>query len=724
MKYELKGLDCPSCASKIEKKLNKLDSSKEIQINLSNNTVELDPYYLDKAQEIVDKIEPGVILKPVEDEHKSKNQSFFNIIKDSSNELIRIILALILLGIGIFFREQLRETSYGEFLVFLLAYLSVGTPIVLGAFKSSLKGQFFNEKFLMTVATVGAFLIREFPEAVAVMLFYAVGEFLQNLAVNRSRRSITALLDLKANYVNLVKDGSVKQVDPEEVKPKDIIEVRPGERVPLDGKVILGTSYINTSALTGESVPRRIDPENEVYAGVINENNLIRLEVTNKFEDSSVSKILNLVENAASRKAPTEKFITTFAGWYTPIVVFGALILGLVPPLVIDDATFSEWIYRSLILLVISCPCALVFSIPLGYFGGIGGASRKGILVKGANFLDAFLKVDTMIFDKTGTLTKGVFKVLDISTVNEFSKEELMEYAALAEAHSNHPIAKSIKQFVTETFGELPKISIVEQEELKGHGIKSVMGDNTLVHVGNKRLLEREGIISNQSDIETDDDSWVHVAINGKYAGYFVVSDEIKGEASKVIKLLKKLGIKKVIMLTGDEEKNSAKVASELGIDRYYSNLLPEDKLQILDDYMAKTPGKVAYVGDGINDAPVITRADIGIAMGALGSDAAIESSDIVLMDDKLIKLPESLDVANRTRQIVIQNIIFALSIKAVFVILGTMGMATMWEAVFADVGVALIAIFNSMRTLRTIENSKQKLTKVEEADLKMRMTH
>jgi Cd2+/Zn2+-exporting ATPase len=548
----------------------------------------------------------------------------------------------------------------------------------------------------MKIATIGAFAIGEFPEGVAVMLFYETGEFMQGLAVNRSRKSIAELMDIRPDYANLKIGDKIKKVSPEEVEIGDYIIVKPGEKFPLDGEVSEGESMVNTSALTGESVPREVEVGSEVLGGFINKNGLLTIKVSKKYGESTVSKILDLVQNASSKKAPTENFITKFARYYTPVVVFAAIALAFVPPLVIEGAAFSEWIYRALIFLVISCPCALVISIPLGFFGGIGGASRNGILVKGGNYLEALNNVETVVMDKTGTLTKGVFKVTKVISSNGFSKEELIEYAAYTESYSNHPIAISILKAYE---NEVDKSQIEDYNEISGHGTKAIVKGKEVL-AGNVKLMEKENIQYNQFD---EEGTIVHLAIDGKYVGYIVISDEIKEDARKAIKGLKEVGVKQIVMLTGDNRRVAKKVAETLGIDKVFSELLPQhkvEKVEMLEKEKSKK-GKLIFVGDGINDAPVLARSDIGVAMGGLGSDAAIEAADVVIMTDEPSKLVSAIKIANRTKRIVMQNIIFALAVKGGFLTLGALGYATMWEAVFADVGVALIAVLNAMRVMK-----------------------
>ncbi len=691
--YKLKNLDCANCAAKIEEGLTKLEEVKFANVNFANLTLTVDASDIEKVKNKIKEIEPGVELIGAEEEKKLVSTSE---LAEHKPEILKAVSATLLLLAGIFYEDTLHNTPFhtGEYLVFVTAYLISGWNVLTKAFKNILRGQVFDEHFLMTVATVGAFAIDEMPEAVAVMLFYVVGELFQDIAVNRSRKSIKALLEIKPDFANLKLNGEITQVPPEEVKVGNTIIVKAGEKIPLDGIVEEGSSFVDTSTLTGESVPRKAGPGDTVLAGTINRNGLLTIKVTKPFSESSVSRILQLVENATAQKAETEKFITTFAKYYTPVIVIGALLLALVPPLLIKGALFSDWVYRALVVLVISCPCALVISIPLGYFGGIGRASRRGILVKGSNFLDALTQVKTMVFDKTGTLTKGEFKVSEIVPYNGFDKDAILKAAAYAEAHSNHPIAKSIlEQFD----GKIDQSLIEKVEEIPGHGIKAKI-NNEYIIAGNDKLLHKEKIDHPVCEVEG---TVVHIAINGTYAGYITISDELKPDAVETIKQLKDQNIL-TVMLTGDNKAAAESFAKKLKIDRYYSELFPEDKVQHLEELMNENKdGKTAFVGDGINDAPVIARADIGIAMGAYGSDAAIETADIVLMTDNPSKVLDALKVAGRTRTIVWQNIIFALGVKLFFIILGAFGIATMWEAVFGDMGVALIAIFNSIRILK-----------------------
>ena len=691
--YKLKNLDCASCAAKIEEGLAKLEEVNFANVNFANLTLTVDAKDLDKVKSKIKEIEPDV---EVLEQDEEKNIVTTSELAEHKVAIIKAVTATILLLAGIFYEDILHNTPYhfAEYIVFLTAYLISGWNVLTKAVKNILRGQIFDENFLMTVATLGAFAIDEMPEAVAVMLFYVVGELFQDIAVNRSRKSIKALLEIKPEFANLKLNGEIVQVPPEEVNVNDIIVVKPGEKVPLDGEIIEGESFVDTSALTGESVPRKVKSGDTVLAGTINQNGLLSVKVAKPFNESSVSRILQLVENATAKKAETEKFITTFARYYTPVIVTGALLLAIIPPLLIQGASFSDWIYRALVVLVISCPCALVISIPLGYFGGIGRASRRGILVKGSNFLDALTHVSTMVFDKTGTLTKGEFKVAEVVTHNGFDKNTILKAAAYAEVNSNHPIAKSI----LETFDEKIDQSAIEKvDEISGHGIKAKINDEYVI-VGNDKLLHKENIEHPVCEV---DGTVVHVAINNNYAGHIIISDELKPDAVETIEQLKKQNIL-TVMLTGDNKAAAEYFAKKLKIDKYFYELFPEDKVQHIEKLMNENKdGKMAFVGDGINDAPVLARADIGIAMGAYGSDAAIETADVVLMTDAPSKVVTALDVAKRTRVIVWQNIIFALGVKLFFIILGAFGIATMWEAVFGDMGVALIAIFNSIRILK-----------------------
>jgi len=692
-KYKLKNLDCANCAAKIEDNIRRLEDVKFVSVNFANSSMTIDTDNLEKVKSKIKEIEPEVEVETID---KEKSLVSTSELAENKVAITKAVSGLLLLILGVIFKEEIHNTPYrfAEYLVFGTAYLIVGWRVISSAVKNIIKGQVFNEQFLMTIATLGAFAIDQMPEAVAVMLFYVVGELFQDIAVGRSRKSIKSLLEIKPDYTNLKSGTEILKVSPEEVKIGDTIIVKPGEKVPLDGTVLDGTSFVNTAALTGESVPRKIKENDEVLAGMINQSGLFTIEVKKTFGESSISRILELVENATSQKAETEKFITTFAKYYTPVVVIGALLLAVLPPLFITDATFHEWIYRALVVLVISCPCALVISIPLGYFGGVGRASRKGVLVKGSNFLDALTQVKTVVFDKTGTLTKGEFKVSEIVTSNGFSKEEILEFAAYAESGSNHPVAKSI----TDAFQDkIDNTRIKQTEEISGHGIKAIIDDKAIL-AGNDKLLHKEHVEHPVCNVEG---TVVHVAFNNVYAGYIIISDSLKDDAAAAIEKLKARNIQ-TVMLTGDNKYAAQSFAKKLGIERYYPELLPEDKVKHIESLIKESKGgKVAFVGDGINDAPVIARADVGIAMGALGSDAAIETADVVLMTDSPSKVIDAIDVAKKTRGIVWQNIFFAMGVKLIFIVLGIFGIATMWEAVFGDMGVALIAVFNAIRILR-----------------------
>ena len=620
-------------------------------------------------------------------------------------ELIPLSIALVLFLVGLIFNQPLHNTpgAIAEYAVLIPAYLISGWSVLTSAGRNILRGKIFDENFLMTIATLGAIAIHEIPEAVAVMLFFQVGELFQGFAVGRSRRSIKALLEVRPDTANLIVDGVIREVDPEKVEVGDTIVIKPGEKVPLDGEILSGSSQVDTSALTGESVPRTVRKGETILAGVINQTGSLTVRVTKLFAESSIAKISDLVENASSKKAPTEKFITRFARYYTPVVVFLSLAVAILPPLLIPEQTSELWIYRALVLLVISCPCGLVISIPLGYFGGVGGAAKRGILVKGSTFLDALTEVKTVIFDKTGTLTEGVFQVTQIAPYNGYSEKEVLTTAAIAESQSNHPVARSIVEAYDNEIGAsditLTNSDVTDYEEIPGHGIRAkVRGIE--VFAGNDRLLHKANIDHDTCNVEG---TVVHLAIDGKYAGYILIADKIKSDAAIAIAQLKKAGVTETVMLTGDNRVVARNVADKLGLDTYKAELLPEDKVDAIEQYLHKSDkkSKVAFVGDGINDAPVIARADVGMAMGALGSDAAIETADVVLMDDAPSKVAEAINIARKTHSIVWQNIILAMAVKALFILLGAIGIATLWEAVFADVGVALLAIFNASRILR-----------------------
>ncbi len=605
---------------------------------------------------------------------------------------IKIIIALILFFIALI-------VDFGNIwmnnILYILAYAMVGIEIVIKAFKNIIKGKVFDENFLMAVATIGAFVIGELPEAVAVMLFYQVGELFQSYAVSKSRKSISNLMDIRPDFANVERNKDVEKVKPKNVKIGEIIIIKPGEKVPLDGIVVEGNSSLDTKALTGESLPKDVKENEEVLSGFINLNGVIKVKVTKEYGESTVSKILDLVENASNKKSKSENFITKFAKYYTPIVVITALILAIVPPLIIKDAVLSDWIYRALSFLVVSCPCALVISIPLSFFGGIGGASKMGVLIKGSNYLEALSNTEIVVFDKTGTLTKGVFEVQKVAPEG-ISKEELLEVTAYSEHYSNHPIAISIKN----AYGrEIDEEKIINTNEIPGFGIMAKIEDKEIL-VGNEKLMNENKISFSKCD---SIGTILYVAIDKKYAGYIVIADKIKDDSKDTIKLLKKNNIKQTVMLTGDRKKVGEEVAKELGIDKVYTDLLPDGKVKKVEELLTSRAqkGKLIFVGDGINDAPVLAISDIGVAMGGLGSDAAIEAADVVIMTDEPSKLVNAIKLSKRTMRIVKENIIFAIFVKVLVLVLSALGVATMWEAVFADVGVSIIAIINALRALR-----------------------
>lgn len=748
----LDGLHCANCAMKIENGVSKIKGVSSCSVNFVNKTLTLETdqeqaeQVAGEAARTVNRIEPHIQVKikaPIaqtvvqahhldtdtaashhpalptdtaashgnrtatsaqhshehtQSEHAHQHDHQGHTHAHGGNQQRNLLIRL--LGGGILLAGGLILPLSGgvELTVFLIAYLIAGGDIVWQAVRNIVRGQVFDEYFLMAVATVGAFLIGQYPEGVAVMLFYQLGEMFQGYAVERSRRSIAELMNIRPDYANLQTADGITQVSPETVQIGDHIIVKPGEKVPLDGIVIEGQSMLDTSALTGESVPRQAQVDSEVLAGFVNKNGVITLQVSRGFGESSVAKILELVQNASSKKAQTEKFITKFARYYTPAVVIIATLLAVVPPLLISGASFADWIYRALVFLVISCPCALVVSIPLGFFGGIGAASRNGILVKGSNYLEALRGVKYVVFDKTGTLTKGTFAVTGIypAVDTSYTQQQLLEIAAYAELHSSHPIAESIRDAYKET---LDQARISDYSEHAGYGIE-VMLDDRHILAGNRRLMERHKLVATEP---TDAGTIVHLAVDGGYAGYIVIADEIKPDAAAAISLLKQQGIRKVIMLTGDTRQTAEQVAHQLGVDEVYSELLPEDKVAQLErlNVLRARGEKIIFVGDGINDTPVLAQADIGVAMGGLGSDAAIEAADVVIMNDEPSRLPAAIGIARRTRRIVWQNIWFALGVKVIFMTLGAFGIATMWEAVFSDVGVTLLAVLNAMRVLR-----------------------
>ena len=728
IKLVLSGLNCANCANKIETKVNKINGIENASLNFSTtvltvkiNKEEEKNNIVNEIKSIVKKLEPHVkVIEKTDNkdikvnksectsscctnshEHESNNEEhhghthefkenngFLGYAKDN----LLLIIGTIVYIIALAYKSNDNLLS---FILFGASYLIIGGEVILSAIKNIIRGEIFDENFLMSIATIGAFFIGEYPEAVAVMLFYQIGEVFQGYAVNKSRKSISSLMNIRADHANVLRDDKEIRVSPEDVSIGEFIIIKPGERVPLDGTVLEGTSFIDTSALTGESVPREVTTGNEILSGSINNNGVLKVKVDKEYGESTVARILELVENASNKKAPTEKFITKFAKVYTPIVVAIAVLVAIIPPIIIKDATFSEWIYKALSILVVSCPCALVVSIPLGFFSGIGAASKKGILVKGGNYLEALRDSEIVVFDKTGTLTKGIFEVTEINSIN-MSKEELLEITAMGESLSNHPIAMSIAN----AYGkEVNKDEIKDYKEISGHGIEVTIRENDVL-LGNSKLMKSNNIDYNDID---SIGTIVHVAINGEYKGNIVISDEIKENVKEALTELKEVGIKKTIMLTGDNKNVADKVAMDIGIDEVYSELLPGDKVSKIEEILNKktSKGKVLFVGDGINDAPVLARADIGVAMGGIGSDAAIEAADVVLMKDKIEEISEAIRVSRRTNMILWQNIIFSLGVKIIVMLLVILGLTNMWAAVFADVGVTLIAVLNSMRIIR-----------------------
>lgn len=700
--YFLQGLDCANCASKIETAVKTLEGVSAASVNFMTTTLKLTvkEEHLGNitaaVEKTVHKYEPDIIVKDKgEKDTASDHHGHTHDGETGVGQIVQLIAGAIVLAVGILISRLDGINLYIKLGVFLISYVILGGEVVLRALKNITKGQIFDENFLMSIATIGAFAIGDFSEAVAVMLFYQVGEYFQGAAVRRSKKSIADLMDIRPDSATVKRGSELVKVEPEKVAIGDIIVVKPGEKVPLDGLVINGESMLDTKALTGESVPRTIKAGDPVLSGCINQNGVLTIEVTKVFGESTVAKIIDLVENASSKKAPTENFITTFSRYYTPVVVGLATLLAVIPPLFFNGM-WSEWINRGLIFLVISCPCALVISIPLGFFGGIGGASKKGVLVKGSNYLEALNNLDIVVFDKTGTLTKGVFEVTGVYSANEFSDAELLKYAANSEVFSNHPIAISILK----AYGKsIDKETLTDYKEISGHGIQvSVAGK--IVLTGNDKLMKKYNINYIES---TGVGTKVYVAVDDQFAGCVVISDEVKADSKTAIVGLKKRGIRKTVMLTGDNAQIGEAIAKELELDAVYAELLPDQKVEQVEllDAQKRLKGKLAFVGDGINDAPVLARADVGIAMGGLGSDAAIEAADVVLMTDEPAKLLDAIDIAKFTKRIVLQNIVFALGIKGIFLLLGAFGIATMWEAVFADVGVSVIAILNAMRVLK-----------------------
>ena len=714
----IEGLDCPNCAAKVERKINTLEGIKEATVDFLGKKIVVladeisENELVELIQTEVDKIEDGVkVFVPKVQAGESSSEE-----EDTGKIKKKLLIGGILFVLGIFVPKTLFIPKLA---VFLVSYLVIGGDVLLSAFKNILNGQVFDENFLMAIATIGAFAIGEYPEGVAVMLFYQLGELLQGIAVNNSRKSIVSLMDIRPDYANIKVGEGIKKVSPEEIKVGEIIVVKPGEKVPLDGKIVKGASTFDTSALTGESLPREAKAGDDVLSGFINKNGLIEIQVAKVFSESTVSKILYLMENAGSKKSKTENFITKFARYYTPAVVITALIVAIFPPLLIQGATFSDWIYRALIFLVVSCPCALVISIPLGFFGGIGGASRHGILIKGTNYLEVLNDLESVVMDKTGTLTKGIFKVTEVNAENnikinnfennktELTKPLLLKYAAHIEKFSNHPIAQSIVAEYENSVSKVDENVVKDFEEISGFGIKVNINNHQFL-AGNSKLMNLENITFDKKE---NLGTAIYLAADGKYIGNILISDEVKEDSARAIKGMKENGVKEIVMLTGDNEAISKNIAEKLGIDKVFTELLPNEKVEKLEEiYKTKSEkGKIAFVGDGINDAPVLARADLGIAMGGAGSDAAIEAADVVIMNDEPSKIVTAIKIAKKTKEIVWQNITVAFAIKIVVMALGLFGDATMWEAVFADVGVALLAVLNATRVLRYNPESSNK---------------
>jgi Cd2+/Zn2+-exporting ATPase len=700
-KFNVKGLDCAVCAAKIEQGLNRLDGVETAVLDFASLTLHVKTSSVARVLDAVRRIEPQVQLVPKSETGPQEDFNGSTASTKIKKEFIWLILAILLFIFQFSAHDWLYRNNLRGLQVILVAtaYLLAGWNVLWNAFRTVQRKNYFDENVLMVIATVGAMAIHAYSEAIGVMIFYKIGELLQERAVTGSRRSIAGLLAARPDKAVVQSGNGYREAAPESVNIGEVILVKPGEKVPLDGDVVSGNSHLDTSVLTGEPVPITVKPGDPVLAGQINQTEALTVRVTRLFKESSIAKVMELVENATARKAQTEKFITTFARYYTPAVVLIAAVIAFVPPLIIPEASFRIWVYRALVLLVISCPCALVISIPLGYFAGIGMASRKGILIKGSNYIDALADVDTVVFDKTGTLTQGVFNVIEIATHNGYSKEQVLTYAAAAEMQSNHPIAASILEAFSRTGLELDTSEITQHTNLAGQGVKARYGDRD-IFVGNDHLLHMKSIDHEQCDF---DNTVVHVVVANQYAGYIAIGDEVRADAAPAVQALRKQGVGQIAMLTGDNACAAEAVSQKLGIDVVHADLLPEDKVRVFERIKKqnKGGGKIAFVGDGINDAPVIARADVGLAMGALGSDAAIETADVVLIQDSPLKVAEAVAIARKTRRIVWQNISLVFLIKGIFIVLGSMGMASMWEAVFADMGTALMAVLNSTRILR-----------------------
>lgn len=696
-KFQVQNLDCASCASKIERELQQTEGVEEAVLDVATLTLHLKATDISKALAVVARIEPDVKIVPftqAPDAHTHKPEST----NGYRTQIAIIVTAGVVFAGQLMFESQFHQSSWGwiEYPMMIAAYLLAGWSVLAGALRTLRQRQFFDENVLMVIATVGAMAIHALSEAVGVMLFFKVGELLQDMAVSKSRRSVRGLLAARPNRALLKTETGLEETIPERVQVGDIILVKPGEKIALDGEVVEGTSLIDTSPLTGEPIPVQARPGGAVMAGCINTVSALAIRVTKPFEASSIARVLELVESAGARKAATEKFITTFARYYTPAVVAIAAVIALVPPLVMDDALFSTWIYRALVLLVISCPCALVVSIPLGYFGGIGRASRSGILIKGSMFIDALAQIKTVVFDKTGTLTRGVFTVDQIVADNGFSAEQVLQMAAAAELHSNHPIGKSIIEAMKDKGLSVDASLVSDHVAISGMGVRAVY-DGKVIEVGNDAFLHDRHIDHGRCAFEG---TVAHVVVDDRYAGYILIGDQLKPDAGLAVERLRANGVTKLVMLTGDNEYAAARIAKALNLDQFYAGLLPEDKVHVFEQISAeaKKGTKIAFVGDGINDAPALARADVGVAMGALGSDAAIETADVVLMTDAPSKVAEAIGIARHTRSIVLQNITLALVVKGIFIVFGSFGLASMWEAVFADIGTALLALLNATR--------------------------
>ncbi len=705
-RYLLNGLDCANCAAKIESALRAAEGLGDSRVNFATASAEINSDRLDEARQIISSIEPEVEVVPaaapaVSADAGRRRNALREFVTEQREAVTRVVAAAALMAIGIITRDLLQSAGMGwvEYAIFVAAYLAVGLDVLKAAARNAARGDVFDENTLMSIATIGAVLIRELPEAVTVMLLYKLGEAMQDYAVDSSRRSIAALVSMRPDQVRLMAEDEVVLVSPEDVKAGDLIRVQPGDRVPLDGVIVEGESFMDTAALTGESVPRRASRGDRVLAGMVCTTGLLTVEVERPFAESAISRILELVEGAASRKAHTEQAITSFSRYYTPAVVAVAAAIAVIPPLVVAGASFSTWVSRALVLLVISCPCALVISVPLGYFAGIGAASREGILVKGANFLDVLADVGTIVFDKTGTLTEGTFTVSSIHPHNGHSETEVLEAAAAVETASPHPIAASILAASGQA-GDGEPGTLEDYEEVSGYGVRGRTNGRAVL-AGNDRFMHLTDVPHDTAVCDVPG-TVVHVAVDGVYHGYIVISDRVKAGAEQAIAELRQLGVSRLHILSGDDSSAVEQVRARLGLDQAWAELLPGDKLARMEELVASgRRQRVAYVGDGINDTPVLTRADAGIAMGALGSDAAIEAADVVIMDDDLTRLPAALQIARRTRRVVRQNIIFSLVVKTGFMLLGAVGLASVWMAVFADVGVSLLAVLNSVRVLR-----------------------